>query len=269
MNKIRIIKPIGFVGGGNMTEAMIAGILKNKIFKPSDIIVSDICEHRRKILNSKYGISTSSDNKILFKRSETIFLALKPYDYTRNKNKFPMLDDHNTIISIMAGIKYIDLQRTFATKKIFRCMPNTAAKINKSVTLWYTQSQNTIDNTNVGRILSQIGFEQQINDEKIIEKATAIVGSGPAYVYSFIENMIDSAVLIGLNRKLATHMVINTIEGSVLMAQNQPNDIVQLRHKITSPGGTTAQALRQLDKTGFKDSINEAVLAAHAHACHA
>ena len=262
-----LLKKLGFIGGGNITQAFIKGLSSATNFEPKSIIVSEPNPKIRKFLSETYDISVIFDNQAILNNSYYTILAIKPNTFRTIKHDLvPMNREINSnIISVMAGIKYKELTNTFNTNNIFRCMPNTSAQINKSVTLWFTHSKNKDAINNVSQLFSHLGFEQKVDIENNIDKATAITGSGPAYIYMMMESMIDAGVLIGLNREIATEMVINTFEGSSLMAKNTNKPINILKQQITSPGGTTAQALYQLEKSGFKHSINEAVLAAYAH----
>ena len=261
-------KKLGFIGGGNISQAILEGFAKFKNFDPKTITISEPNPETRKILSKKFGVSAIYDNQKILESNRYTIIAVKPSVFRNNTQDFIHKNGNYhqpNIISVMAGVKYEELATTFKTDNIFRCMPNTSAKINKSVTFWYTKSTNKSSVNNVSQIFSQLGFEQMVTDENIIDKATAITGSGPAYVYTMMESMIDAGILIGLNREITTQMVLNTFEGSSLMAQNSGFQINTLKQQITSPGGTTAQALYQLDKCGFKHSINEAILAAYSH----
>jgi len=265
-------KKLGFIGGGNISQAILEGISNLKDFDPKAITVSEPNPKTRKHIAEKFGVSVIYDNQKVLEDNPYTIIAVKPNTFRENKlelnDEFLCIlrrKQQSNIISVMAGVKYAELINKFKTDNIFRCMPNTSAKINKSVTLWYTKSNNESSINNISHLFSQIGFEQKIDEENIIDKATAITGSGPAYIYTMMESMIDAGILIGLDRGLATKMVINTFEGSSLMAQHTKQPVSILKQQIISPGGTTAKALYQLDKCGFKHSINEAILAAYSH----
>ena len=269
---IRKVYPqlLGIIGGGNIAQAILDGINNNKYFKPESIMISEPNIKTRKMLAVKYGTIAIYDNNQILNSCQNILLAIKPVKFKEIGKELIIPSTNNSnkqnIISLMAGINHLELNTIFGDSNIFRCMPNTSAKINKSVTIWHTDCKDETALHIVSDFFSNLGFHQKVDDELLIEKATAICGSGPAYIYDLMENMIDASVLIGLERELATKMVVNTFEGTSLMAKKNESNIHNLKKNIVSPGGTTAQALYQLEKHGFKNSINEAVLAAYKHA---
>ena len=256
---------ISFIGGGVMAEAIISRIISKRIVAANEITVGEIYEERRLMLSKKYEISTTSDNSKAIKDSDLILLSVKPQDLLNVieglKSRVKL---SATVISIAPGISLNYIKDNLNHNKIIRVMPNTPAQIGKGMSVWIATE--SVDKKTKGltkKILRALGEEIYVTNEKLVEMATALSASGPAYVFLFIEAMIDAGVKLGLPRDSARTMVLQTILGSIELLKKTDQHPAILKDLVTSPGGTTAAALVELEKGKFKATIIQAVIAAH------
>jgi pyrroline-5-carboxylate reductase len=259
---------IAFIGGGNMGEAMLAGILAKNLAATRDITVSDISETRRQYLSQKYIVKVSADNLQAITGKDIIILAIKPQTLdTIMADLVGHLKPVQLVISIIAGAGIDTLQQGLNHHAIVRSMPNTPAQIIEGITVWTaTKKVNDSQKKIASNILGAMGKEFYVEDERFIDMATAISGSGPAYLFYFIEAMIDAATKIGLPREMAKEMVIGTVIGAGDLVEQSGKEPAELRRMVTSPGGTTAEAIRKFEEGGFSDLIYQAVKAAYEKA---
>ena len=255
---------IGFIGSGKMAEAILSGILDSKIMSSKDIYCSDINIDRTEYLKNKYEVSIFNNTKLI-EKCNLIFLCVKPQDIKKLKmDLFNKLNNQQTLISILAGIKISTLIDISNHESVIRVMPNTPAQIKNGVSVWSSTTQTNkehIDETK--KILNSIGKQYQVDDEQIIEMATALSASGPAYLFYFIESLIESGQKIGLSDELAHNLTIQMLKGSLNLYEFSKESAKQLRKNVTSPGGTTEAAMNVLNNKKFKDIIIEAVDSAH------
>jgi len=256
---------IAFIGGGNMGEAMLTAILSKKLAIAKDITVSDVSEARRQTLSQKYTVNVSADNIQTITGKDIIVLAVKPQILaavmTELKGQFK---PSQLVISIIAGARIYTIREGLNHKSIVRSMPNTPAQIGQGVTIWTATKEVTEQQKNTaGAILGAMGKEFYVSDEGVIDLATAVSGSGPAYLFYYIESMIEAAVKIGLPREMAKEMVIGTVLGAGHLVVQSGKEPADLRRSVTSPGGTTAEAIRKFEESGFSDLIYQAVKAAY------
>ncbi len=259
---------ITFVGGGNMGEAMIATLLKSKLADPKDIFVSDKSESRRQYLHEKYAVHIFTDNLLAGKFADTIVLTVKPQVLPEVlpelKKRFK---PSQLVISVIAGASLQMLRTELEHPAIIRCMPNTPSRIGEGISLWTaTPEVSKSQRKQVEKILEEMGKQVYVEDEKVIDMATAVSGSGPAYFYYYIEAMMEAAVKLGFTPEGARLLVMQTIHGSLKLMAALNKEPAELRQEVTSPGGTTAAALEVLEQGGFKELIYEAVKAAHTRA---
>lgn len=256
---------IAFIGGGNMGEAMLAAILKKELAKPEAIIVGDVAEARREHLAKKYGVAAASDNLGAVERGEVVVLAVKPQNLAEvMKELGGRLKPTQLVISIIAGAKIKNLSRGLRHNSIIRAMPNTPAQIGEGISVWTATAEVSKQQKESARaILGAMGKEVYVDDEDYIDMATAVSGSGPAYFFLMVEALVDAAVEIGLPREKALALVLQTMLGSGHLIQRSGKEPAELRRMVTSPGGTTAQALEQLEKGKFADLLKRAVKAAY------
>ena len=258
---------LGFIGGGRMGEALIQGILKSGIITAGNILVTDPVAERRAYLKDSYGVNTfdSSENINIWSSCATVILAVKPQIMkdvlVAAKNN---INNSHLLISIAAGIQssFIDTNLSGCDCRIIRVMPNTPAFVLEAVSALSAgprASQEDMDTAVT--IFDSIG-KSIILDEKYFDAVTGLSGSGPAYVFSFIEALIDAGMKVGLDKSDAELLVMQTILGSVKLAMSSKESPAQLRAMVTSPGGTTVAGLQKLDAAGFSGIIMDAVKAA-------
>ena len=259
---------IAFIGGGNMGEAMVAAVLDKGIATPKDILVSDIVEARRKHIKQKYGVIVVSSNLGALTGSDVVILAIKPQNLTVLMAELSsQFKPAQLVLSIIAGAKIDTLRRGLKHNCIVRAMPNTPAQIGEGMSVWTATTEITEQQKALASsILGAMGGEIYVDGEEYIDMATAVSGSGPAYVFLFMESLIDAAVDIGLPHDMAQELVSQTLLGSGHFAQKSGKELAELRRMVTSPGGTTAEALLQLEKGGFSDLVRQAVRAAYEKA---
>jgi pyrroline-5-carboxylate reductase len=253
---------IGFIGGGNMAEALIKGMTQGSKFKVQDIFVSEPREERRRYLEQTYGIKTTPNNKEIASSSNIIILAVKPQNMeTVLEEISDIITDEKTVVSIAAGITFSYLQRWLRTKKLVRVMPNTPALVQEGMavmSLCECLSDPSIPV--VRQIFMSVGNVITL-PEKYMDAVTAVSGSGPAFIAFFIEGLIDAGVKMGLNRDNAVELTIQTLIGTARLLESGLSP-ERLREMVTSPGGTTAEGLKVLDEKRFKDIISQAIEAA-------
>jgi pyrroline-5-carboxylate reductase len=250
-----------------MGEALIQGLLKSGLVAAADILVTDPVSDRRKYITDTYGVKTydSSEDDYIWSGCTTVILAVKPQimqDVLQGaKDK---INDSHLLISIAAGIQssFIEANLTGCNCRIIRVMPNTPAFVLEAATALAQGPRATRDDMdNAVTIFNSIG-KSIILDEIYFDAVTGLSGSGPAYVFTFIEALIDAGLKVGLNRPDAELLVMQTVLGSVKLAMNSKEHPAQLRAMVTSPGGTTIAGLHELEAAGFSGIIMDAVEAA-------
>jgi pyrroline-5-carboxylate reductase len=256
---------LAFIGGGMMGESVIAGVLGKKLASRADIAVCEIVADRRKHLADKHGVSVSDDASRAAKGSDIVVLAVKPQEFPgAAKGLAGSVNSGQTVMSIMAGVKIDSIQSALQHDAVVRAIPNTPAQIGEGMTVWTaTASVPDSGREAVSRVLSVLGREIYVADEKYIDMATAVSSSGPAYVFLVIEAMIDAAVHVGVRREMAVPMVLQTVLGSARYAQETGKHPADLRNQVTSPGGTTTEGLLVLEEAGIRAAFMEAIQAAY------
>lgn len=255
---------ISFIGGGVMGEAIIKGVLAKGIVKPGDIVVSDVVQTRREFLNEQYKVNTMTDNARALEGADIVVIAVKPQDLLKVLGGFKGLSPKQLVLSIVAGATLETLRRELAHDCIVRTMPNMPAQVGEGMTVWTaTDEVSEQQKKMAGSILSALGEEMYVSNEKYIDMATAVSGSGPAYVFLVIEALTDAGVHIGLPRDMAEKMVIQTVLGSARSVEVSRKHPAELKNKVTSPGGTTAEGLLQLEAGGLRSLLLRAVIAAY------
>jgi pyrroline-5-carboxylate reductase len=259
---------IATIGSGVMAEAMIAGLLRGKQVEPNRIIASHPRADRRSELISSYGIGTVEDNASAVERADVVVLAIKPQMLVRvGREIAPALKKGKKgklVISIIAGATTTALANALKHDQIVRAMPNTPAQLGRGMTVWYAMPKVTTTQRDQARVLlGSLGVQLEVDDEKLVAMATAVSGTGPTYVFLFMEALIDAAVHLGFPRHIAHDLVIETLEGSTLFAKASGMHPAQLRNMVTSPGGTSAAALHELESGRLRTVLSEAVWAAY------
>ena len=258
-------KTIAFVGSGVMAEAMIKGILQKDGIKADCIVASDPHPERGKQLVERYGLRFTSDNSEAAQAGDIVVLSVKPQVMGK---VLPDLIGHLTpgtlVLSIAAGVKIKMLANGSGTNCIVRSMPNTPGQIGKGMTVW-TATDDVKDEQRgwTEEILGALGATLYVSEEKYLDMATALNGSGPSYVFLLMEAMIDAGVHLGFSRQDSQRLVQETMLGSVQYAISEGLHPADLRNQVTSPGGTSAAALYQLEKGGVRTVISKAIWAAY------
>lgn len=256
---------IAFIGGGNMGEAMLSAVLNQKLSSPDSVTVGEVDESRRQYLKQKYGVAAVSDNPAAIDQKEVIVLAIKPQTLA---NALPVLSGKlkpgQLVLSIIAGARINTLRSGLKHGCIVRSMPNTPAQIGLGMTVWTATPEVTAQQKEwAAAILSAMGEQIFVDDEKYLDMATAVSGSGPAYFFLFVESLVEAGVNIGLSRDVAAKLVLQTMLGSAQLMRKSGKTPAELRRMVTSPGGTTAEAIARFEKGDFSQLVSEAVLAAY------
>ena len=256
---------LAFVGGGTMAEAMVERLIARGVATPEQVNVVDISRARRELLKERYRVATHEAASECVCGANVVVLAVKPQDLEKVAPQVGKLEDGQLLLSILAGTKLERLVSHFRHPLIVRAMPNTPAQIGLGMTVW-TATPDVVD-AHMDRartILSALGDELFVPDEKYVDMATALSGSGPAYVFLFVEALIDGAVGIGMPRSMAERLAVQTVRGSTEYLAKSGRHPAELRNMVTSPGGTTAAALHELEKGSLRTLVAEAIAAAYA-----
>ncbi|MFC1955612.1 pyrroline-5-carboxylate reductase [Chloroflexota bacterium] len=256
---------VSFIGGGNMGEAMLSALLSQRLCTPEEISASDIDELRRRYLEEKYGVLVTNDSRLATGNGDVVVLAIKPKNLTEVMAELDsQLKSTQLVLSIVAGARIDTLCQGMRHRHIVRCMPNTPGQIGEGMSVWAAAAEVTAEQKKwTSSILGSMGKEIYVADEKYLDMATAISGSGPAYFFLFVESLVEAAVNIGIPRDIAEKLVLQTMLGSSHLIQKSGKSPAELRRMVTSPGGTTAEALLQFEKGGFRQIVLQAVTAAY------
>ena len=257
-------RTIATVGSGVMAEAMIAGLLRGHQVEPSQIVASHPRADRRAQLERDYGIRVCASNAEAARGADVVVLGIKPQMLLRvGRELAGQLHDGQLVISIMAGGTTTALSTILRHRQIVRSMPNTPARLGKGMTVWYATPEVTAEQREqASALLRALGAELAVDDERMVAMATAVSGTGPTYVFLVMEALIDAAVHLGFPRHIAHDLVIETLEGSTLFAKSSGMHPAELRNMVTSPGGTSAAALHELESGRLRTVLSEAVWAA-------
>jgi pyrroline-5-carboxylate reductase len=264
MEEIMLYKKIAFIGPGVMAEAVIAGLLRKNLAKPENIIASGPREERGTELKQKYGIQTTTDNAYAASHADVVVLSVKPQRLSEVMKGLKGVKADALILSIIAGASMKKIGTGLKHKAVVRSMPNTPGQIGEGITVWTASKEVTEEQQEMARnILGALGEEVFVEDESYMDMATALSGTGPAYVFLFTEALIDAGVHMGFPRRIAEQLVLQTIKGSAAYYEQAARHPATLRNQVTSPGGTSAEALYYLEKAGFRTAISRAVWAAY------
>ncbi len=257
-------KKIAFIGPGVMAEAMIAGLLRKKLADAETIVTSGPREERGAQLHNKYAINTTTDNSSAISQADVVVLSVKPQRLSEVMKGLKGIHADALVLSIVAGASIKKISTGLKHKAVVRSMPNTPGQIGEGITVWTASKEVTEEQQEVARgILGALGEEVFVEDESYLDMATALSGSGPAYVFLFTEALIDAGVHMGFPRRIAEQLVLQTIKGSAAFYEQAERHPATLRNQVTSPGGTSAEALYYLEKAGFRTAISRAIWAAY------
>ncbi len=256
---------LSFIGTGIMAEAMIKGLLGQQLVSPEAIVGSDPRVERGRELAARYHIQCTTDNAGAAQQGQVVLLAVKPQvlphvlSHLRGHVRPEAL-----VLSIVAGARIETIAKGLGHGKIVRVMPNTPAQIGQGISVWMpTPEVSERQREQAQTILRALGEELAVDDEDYLDMATALSGTGPAYVFLFMEALIDAGVHMGFSRRVAQQLVLQTLQGSVAYARQSNLHPAELRNQVTSPGGTSAEALYQLEKGGLRTVISRAIWAAY------
>jgi len=257
-------KKITFIGPGVMAEAMIAGLIRQKLAVPENLLASGPRNERGLELQNKYGIQTTTDNAAAATGADVVVLSVKPQRLTSVMTGLYKIREEALVLSIVAGASIQKISKTLKHEAVVRSMPNTPGQIGEGITVWAASKGTSTEQRDMARqILGALGEEVFVEDEGYLDMATALSGTGPAYVFLFTEALIDAGVHMGFPRRIAEQLVLKTISGSVDYYHQAERHPATLRNQVTSPGGTSAEALYYLEKAGFRTAISRAVWAAY------
>ncbi|ARU28012.1 pyrroline-5-carboxylate reductase [Cellvibrio sp. PSBB006] len=259
MNNTRLT----FIGAGNMARAIIGGLLAKGY--PADLIsASATRQETLDTVSNQFGIATSTDNRALAQAADVVVLAVKPQMLkTVALDLQPALGHKPLIISVAAGITTQSMGEWLGVDQaIVRSMPNTPSQVQTGAAgLFANANTSTEQRQTASQILGAVGVVQWLDDEPLLNAVTAVSGSGPAYFFLMMEAMIDAAVDLGLSRDCATDLTLQTALGAAMLAKNSDVDVAELRRRVTSPKGTTEQAIKSFEADGIRTMVSRAMKA--------
>ena len=276
------MKKLGFIGGGNMAEALMRGLLETRMFAPVDLIASDVDPARRRKIKRKLQIDTTADNREVLRNSRAILFAVKPQNIdevlgelatafaapaagtTAARGPRPIAFKDRLFISIAAGITLAHFLAALGNRaRVVRVMPNAPAMVGQGMAAMVrAPGASKADAALALRIFRAVGDAVALDDERLLDAVTALSGSGPAYVYLFVKALADAGVTEGLPLDLAVRMALKTLRGAEQNMRQSPLDAAELIRIVASPGGTTEAALRKFAESGFSDIVARALHAA-------
>eukprot|EP00040_Diaphanoeca_grandis_P002889 m.23007 g.23007 ORF g.23007 m.23007 type:complete len:404 (-) comp14032_c0_seq1:79-1290(-) len=260
---------VAIIGAGVMGEAIVERLVGGGYAGTERCVIYDVSKERAELVASlapQCSVASTPQEAVI--DADLIILSVKPQNIAflsgELKKKLPK---HTTLLSVLAGTTVDDLKKLFAVDKVVRTMPNSPAAIGEGVVVWSASDALDVEaQDNIAVLLSGLGEEVHVKDERFIDMATAISGSGPAYVYLAMESMVDAGVHLGFPREVARKLVSGTFHGSATYAKETKRPLTLLRNDVTSPGGTTAAALYVLEKGGLRTTLCDAVFAAYSKA---
>ena len=269
---------LSFIGCGVMAEAIIAGLLSQDLVKPEQVVGSHPRVERREELAQKYGIRIFENNREAALASTSlndqaatssiVILTVKPQRLGVILGELrEMVQPEQLVISIVAGARVGTIAEALQHGPIVRAMPNTPAQIGQGMTVWTaTPEVSKAQQAQIHAVFGALGREMHVEEERMIDMATALSATGPTYTFLVMEALIDAGVHMGFSRHVAEELVLQTMLGSVLFARESRKHPAELRNMVTSPGGTSAEAIYQMEKGGLRTVLSKAVWAAYQRA---
>ncbi len=256
---------LAFVGAGVMAESMIAGLLNQGLVGPEQVVASHPRADRRQRLHDRLGIEMRESNVETAAGADLVLLTIKPQVLsTVMRQLHGKLEPRQVAISVIAGASINTLSRGLGHGAIVRVMPNTPAQIGEGMNVWTsTPEVDDAQREQIRLVLGALGEELWVEEEKYVDMATALSGTGPTYVFLMMEALIDAGVHMGFPRRLAEQIVMQTVAGSANFARGSGKHMAELRNMVTSPGGTSAEAIYQMEKGGLRTVFSRAVYAAY------
>ncbi|MBK6750800.1 MAG: pyrroline-5-carboxylate reductase [Pyrinomonadaceae bacterium] len=264
---------LAFIGCGVMGESMVAGLLRRELVDPKNIAASHPRESRRSELTEKYGIAVFESNAeaaktVVGQANSAVLICVKPQRLARVLSDLTgVLHLDQLVLSIVAGARIEHLADELGTAKIVRAMPNTPSQIGAGITAWTcTDAVVDAERGHVREILAALGKELFVETENMIDMATSLSATGPTYIFMVMEALTDAGVHLGFSRDMAKELVQETMLGSVKFAMESHRHPAELRNMVTSPGGTSAEAIYQMEKGSLRTVLSKAVYAAYKRA---
>jgi pyrroline-5-carboxylate reductase len=283
---------LSFIGCGVMAEAIIAGLLSKKLVKPEQVVGSHPRSERREELQAKYGIHLFESNRealgyharraarvgtsatgqaatsVNDKESSIVVLTVKPQRLGVILGELrKVVQPDQLVISIVAGARVETIADALQHRAIVRAMPNTPAQIGEGMTVWTATAEvSEAQQAQIHAVFGALGREMHVEEERMIDMATALSATGPTYTFLVMEALIDAGVHMGFSRHVAEELVLQTMLGTVLFARESRKHPAELRNMVTSPGGTSAEAIYQMEKGGLRTVLSKAVWAAYQRA---
>ena len=258
-------KRLAFIGCGVMGEAMIKGLLKQELLLPENIIGADPHTERGHQLAERYQLYFTSNNAEAAEAADILVLSTKPQAMTQVLDGINnLVQDDALVLSIAAGVKIKMIADGCGNDNVVRAMPNTPGQIGQGITVWTATKYVSDEQRELAKlVLGALGETLFVQEERFLDMATALNGSGPSYVFLLMEALIDAGVHLGFSRHESQQLVLQTMRGSIEYAIDSGLHPAELRNQVTSPGGTSAAALYQLEKGGVRTIISRAVWAAY------
>jgi pyrroline-5-carboxylate reductase len=258
-------KRLAFIGGGVMAEAMMRGVFDKHLVPPSHVLVTGPRRERRAELTKRFNVKALASNVEAARSAHVVILSVKPQVLATVLRELQgELSEDQLVISIVAGAPLAVLRDGLAHDAIVRAMPNTPAQIGMGVTAWTATSAVAREQRDRAKaILGALGEEIEVEEETWVDMATALSGTGPTYVFLLMEALVDAGVHLGFSRRVAEELVLRTVEGSAAFARQSGRHLAELRNMVTSPGGTSAAAIYELEKGTLRTVLSRAVYAAY------
>jgi pyrroline-5-carboxylate reductase len=256
---------IAIIGFGVMGQAIVSSLINTGKVEKKNLIIVEPTPERLETLQKDFGIIGHPDSASVVGQADIVIMSIKPQGLTAAANSIKgNIKPDTLVISILAGVSLSTLIEKLNVRQIVRAMPNTPAQVGMGITVWVTTSEVSEEKKLIAsEIFQTLGEEVFVDDEGYLDMATALSGTGPAYVFLFMEAMIEAGVHMGFPRRIAEKLVVQTLRGSTEFYRQNHEHPARLRNDVTSPGGTTAEALYYLEKAGFRTAISRAVWAAY------
>ncbi len=256
---------VALIGSGTMASAIIQALLRADEVKPEQIVASDPLLEQRETIRARYGIRVTSDNVSAAKEADIVVLSIKPQvSPVVLPEMRGSIREEALVFSIVAGLPIAAISKGVDHPAVVRVMPNTPAQIGEGMSVWTASPAVSEAQRDQARVILQVmGLEMFVKEEGALDMATAVSGTGPTYVFLLMEALVDAAVHLGFSRREALMLVVQTVLGSAKFAQQSNLHLAELRNMVTSPGGTSAEAIYQMEKGSLRTVLSKAVYAAY------
>ena len=252
---------IAFIGGGNMASAIIGGLIRQGL-PATQVMVVEPFEATRALLNSQHGVQAHPAPGPFLADADLIVWAVKPQSFREAAAPVAPLAGRALQLSVMAGIRAADIAAASGSARIVRCMPNTPALVGRGMTGLFDAAGAAADRQLAETVIRTTGDVLWVEREELLDAVTALSGSGPAYVFYFLEAMQQAGAELGLTATQARRLAVGTFAGGTQLAADSPEPLATLRERVTSKGGTTHAALTALEQAGVKAAFVKAMHAA-------